>query len=389
VVPWRAKLADAAALLPPAGVARMLVGEVALRVLAVVADWGGVAAALLATWLATELRRIEGLVSYGRFHALWTAPALAAAALFVAVVRPWWLRRRGRPRAAYAGAPPDARLLLPWTAGLAAVAVAYTTPWDAALIARGVWRSDAVAGAALLGVPCEEYAFFVAATAFTALCWAAVWPARWRDVPLGATPPLAPLVALGAAAAAGGGLLAASERTLYAGALLLWATPVLALQWAVGGHVLIAHADPLARCVLLSGGALALLDAWAIRRNVWVLNPEWSLPPWGRGAHVEEAAFFLLTSAMAGGGLTLGLWAQGGFAPPLRLGRRWVVDLSQGRWPWWWPLREAGTGGGGCDGGGGGKSPSAEAKAPQRPDAARPAGWRPKATMAVARPPQL
>ena len=106
---------------------------------------------------------------------------------------------------------------------------------------------------------------------------------------------------------------------------------MLALQVAVGGHVLAAHARPLARAVALGGGALAILDAAAIRRNVWVLNPARSLPPWAPGLHPEEVLFFLLTAAMCAGGLTLALWVDHGFTPHLAVGPCTLARRRKGK----------------------------------------------------------
>ena len=76
---------------------------------------------------------------------------------------------------------------------------------------------------------------------------------------------------------------------------------------------------------------MAIADAWAIQRNIWVLNPEWSLWPWARGVHPEEVLFFLLSSTMCVWGLTLAVWASRGYAPLLGWGR------LQG----WLPIRDA------------------------------------------------
>ena len=56
-VPFRTKLGDAAAILPAAQLVRVLPAEALLSVCGLVADWGGVAAGLLATWIATQVRK--------------------------------------------------------------------------------------------------------------------------------------------------------------------------------------------------------------------------------------------------------------------------------------------------------------------------------------------
>ena len=56
-------------------------------------------------------------------------------------------------------------------AALAAVAVAYTTPWDNAIVAMGVWSYDPslIAGIVLGYIPLEEYLFFVLQTILAGL----------------------------------------------------------------------------------------------------------------------------------------------------------------------------------------------------------------------------
>ena len=327
---WR-KLADAAALLPPSQALRIALAEAALCLVGAAADWAASAATLCAVWLVAEALEAPaalthgGPVSYAAFHVLWTLPLLALLLGFVAARR-GCLCRRGvadASPAAYSGHAGDGTLALKWVMALCALAVVYTTPWDARLISLGVWASapDLVSGT-LWRVPLEEFVFFVGAALLSCLTWLAVWPLRWRDAPRAAPPARAAgslvtallllVLAFGACCAAAGG------RLTYLGELLLWATPVLLLQWQAGGHVLSAHAGPLARVVLLGGVGLALADRWAIRRNVWVLNPERSLPPWSRGLHVEEVLFFLAAVAMCAGGLTLALWHEHGFEPRLR-----------------------------------------------------------------------
>lgn len=60
------------------------------------------------------------------------------------------------------GTRPDRRLLL-ILAGLSAVAVVYTGPWDSAIIANGVWTygPGRVLGVVIARVPIEEYGFYV------------------------------------------------------------------------------------------------------------------------------------------------------------------------------------------------------------------------------------
>lgn len=333
VVPWHSKLADAASLLPLTSVLRMVFAELAMRLAGVLATWGPTVAVLLATWLATQVVDLPGQeVTYSQFHAIWTLPALALVA-GIAAWRAWRQATAGAAGGAH-GLPyssqvaPDAAIALKWTLLLCGVATAYTTPWDGWLIQSGVWASSAVAGVGPLGIPWEEYAFFVLATLLTCGTWMCMWPARWRDVAVDARPNRLVLAAIIAVGIAGAAAAAAGGRIFYAGALAAWAAPVLALQWAVGGHILAAHAGPLLRVILAAGGSMAIADGWAIQRNIWVLNPALSVWPWARGLHPEEVAFFLITGAMCSWGLTLAVWASRGFTPVLAGGllQSWVEE---------------------------------------------------------------
>jgi lycopene cyclase domain-containing protein len=72
---------------------------------------------------------------------------------------------------------------LPWLAiaGICAIALAYTTPWDNLLILNGVWTyaPERVLNVALGVVPLEEYGFFVLQTILTSLFALLLWkPAR-------------------------------------------------------------------------------------------------------------------------------------------------------------------------------------------------------------------
>jgi lycopene cyclase domain-containing protein len=88
-------------------------------------------------------------VTYAAFLALFLVPPIALLTL------------RVRP----------GRRLLGALGVTALLAVVYTGPWDAAIIAEGVWSypPGRVIGPTVGGVPLEEYAFFVLQTAMTGL----------------------------------------------------------------------------------------------------------------------------------------------------------------------------------------------------------------------------
>ena len=197
----------------------------------------------------------------------------------------------------------EARLLAP-AAGLAALALVWTGPWDEHLVRTGVWTYAphhvlATAGA----VPLEEYAFVVLEVV---LC--AAWALR-----TGALTPADPLTghrrsgatAWGLAAVAGVLCLLAGGQLRYLGLLLVWACPVLALQHAVGGDVLAGRRAARLLTVLPVALWLCVADRLAIAAGIWTISPSSSTGILLGGLPLEEAAFFLLTTLLVTDGLVL------------------------------------------------------------------------------------
>jgi lycopene beta-cyclase len=73
-------------------------------------------------------------------------------------------------------------------AGLAVIAIVYTTPWDNYLVASGVWYYDTklVLGVLLGYVPLEEYAFYILQAALTGLftfwLWQRFYPESFAEI---------------------------------------------------------------------------------------------------------------------------------------------------------------------------------------------------------------
>jgi lycopene cyclase domain-containing protein len=90
-------------------------------------------------------------MTYARFLAIFLLPPLVMAAL--------WAR------------PVLARRHLLFLVGLSLVVLAWTSPWDNAAVAQGLWGFDPerVSGVWLHRLPLEEYAFFLLQTWVTSL----------------------------------------------------------------------------------------------------------------------------------------------------------------------------------------------------------------------------
>ena len=300
-----------------------------------------------------------------RWRRSWFLPVLAAvagAALFapemtylqfhVAFTLPWlaWLLvgaigavRAGRPLAGALGGDRAAWVGL---GALSLVALAYTWPWDRALIAQGVWGyPDGRVLATLGGVPLEEMAFFLIQTWIVGLALFAVGrslgdAAAGTDERLGVGSPKGATAAallfrwggaLLALAGAGAGLLLwPTEPGRYLGLILVWCMPVLAVQWAFGGDLLWARRRALVLSVGLPTAWFWIVDRLAIGWSIWWISEEVTLGLRPLGLPLEEAAFFLLASAMVVGGLLLALHP----ATPARLRRLWT-ELEMRPWRAW------------------------------------------------------
>jgi lycopene cyclase domain-containing protein len=223
---------------------------------------------------------------------------------------------------------------------LASVALAYTTPWDNYLVAKGVWRyGDGVVTARIWHAPVGEYLFVLLQTLVAGLWFARVaaagepatggaTPAGDRFLPDGDRPAAAPahdpdvrglvrtvlerpvrgsLAGAGAwtGVALGGLALLGVPDWYYLGAILAWAGPVLALQWAYGGRYLYRRRRRCAVAVLGPTLYLAVVDRIAIDAGLWRLSPAHTSGLTVFGLPIEEGAFFLLTNLMLAQGFLL------------------------------------------------------------------------------------
>jgi len=263
-------------------------------------------AGTLPVLLAGELPAL----TYLEFHLVFVLPVLVA----LAAVAPSPLA--GRPYAAPFG-----------IAVLVAVAVLYTTPWDNHLIATGVWEyADGSVAARVWAAPIEEYLFFVLQPLVTSL-WLCRLPAvtdaapiddRGFDVPVG----LRALGLLGGGLVSGAGWLLASEF-YYLGTLLLWAGPVLAIQWAFAWPVLWDLRRTLAVGVAVPTLYLWVVDRIAIAMGIWSFDGAYMTGLAVLGLPVEEMLFFLLTNVFVVQGLLLFWWVTDNWSTARRRG---VVD---------------------------------------------------------------
>lgn len=259
----------------------------------------------------------ERPVTYLQFHVVFTVPW---------VLLLGWLSFR----AMRAGEPVAGRLgggnRLAWLTLAAHVVVAllYTTPWDNYLVARGIWGYPEGRVWFTLGwVPIEEYLFFVLQTTATTLALFALArttmggsPGNASGTPsperAGASGGNARSVALRVAGAvfflalAGGGAVALGfERGTYLGLILVWAAPVLALQWSFGGDLIAGRWRIVAPAVALPTLWLWLADRIAIGLEIWWIADAYTTGMSIFGLPIEEATFFAVTNLLVVFGVTL------------------------------------------------------------------------------------
>jgi len=191
------------------------------------------------------------------------------------------------------------------------IALVYTAPWDNYLIARGVWAyGDGTVTAFLVRAPLEEYLFIVLQPIAAAL-----WLGLLRDddrsmslsVPLGTR--FVGVLAGGLVALLGLGALLGS-RTFYLGAILLWAAPVLAIQWGYGWPYLWRYRRLVAMGVVVPTVYFSVADRIAIGNGIWTIAEQYTTGLAVLGLPIEEGGFFLVTNLFVIQGLVLYGWVR-------------------------------------------------------------------------------
>ncbi len=240
-------------------------------------------------------------MTYLQFLLLCVVPPLAA--LSALTVR-WALRHATREQV----------VLSAWVlAAHVVAALVATTPWDNYLVYRGVWSYPPGRVLFVIGyVPFEEYLFFVLQTLLGAQLTLALLRARPGSLPpsgRAAARGGRRVRALGAAAllvsAGAGAVMLARPGGLYLGLILVWAGPILALQWAFGGDLLVRRRGPLALAIGSTTLWLAAADRLALHLGIWSIAPDASTGLTLLGLPLEEGVFFLVTNVLVAFGVTL------------------------------------------------------------------------------------
>jgi lycopene cyclase domain-containing protein len=87
---------------------------------------------------------------------------------------------------------------------------------------------------------------------------------------------------------------------------LVWAGPIVVMQWLLGLDVLLRRWKVWLPGILLPSLYLTFADSFAIGSHTWTINPDLSLNIFlPLGVPLEELLFFLLTNALVVQGLIL------------------------------------------------------------------------------------
>ena len=228
------------------------------------------------------------------------------------------------------------RRLIDWrflalAGGLTLVALLYMAPWDHTAAVWGLWSwaPGRTWGLRWWNVPPEEYLFCLleALLASTLIYATLLW--RRRISPATSPEPPNPHAApdeahdadeqpersertAGAHASLGVALVAAAQITVgahwaYLPFLLVWALPVVAIQWALGGRYLWRERGVWPWVALGLCAYFTLADAVAIAAGVWSFDTHALVGVALGPVPLEEILFYLLTSLMVTQGFVT-LW---------------------------------------------------------------------------------
>ena len=230
-------------------------------------------------------------MTYMQFHLVFTLPAILA------------LKMAG-PRLVSRDQVKAAVSLLT----IAVIAFVWTTPWDNYLVQRGVWGYEEGRVLGTVGyVPIEEYLFFIIQPVLTGLwLFFLLWRRNEGRTP-GRPSPSARLVGALVFTTLGilGALLLRFESSTYLALILVWACPMLLLQWLYGGHHLWRLRRVWIVATLVPTIYLWIADRIALALGIWYISDTYTIGWAPFGLPVEEAIFFLVTNLLVVQGLLL------------------------------------------------------------------------------------
>jgi lycopene cyclase domain-containing protein len=96
-------------------------------------------------------------------------------------------------------------------------------------------------------------------------------------------------------------------HSTYLVLILVWAVPIIVIQWLLGADLLVRRWKVLIPGILLPTLYLTLADSFALRSGTWTISPLQSLKIFLPmiGVPIEEAIFFLVTNTLIIQGMIL------------------------------------------------------------------------------------
>jgi lycopene cyclase domain-containing protein len=186
------------------------------------------------------------------------------------------------------------------------MAMTYTTPWDNYLVANEIWwyGPDRVLG--VIGyVPIEEYSFFLLQTVMSGLFFFFVLQKFPTTVTIRYQLPRFAASFFFLITTIAGIMMFFNESTRYMGLIVGWASPVMILQWFIGGDIFWQNKKAYLIGILLPTFYLWGADAYAIYDQIWTISPKFTTGIKMGVLPIEEAIFFLMTNMMVVQGLQL------------------------------------------------------------------------------------
>jgi lycopene cyclase domain-containing protein len=192
---------------------------------------------------------------------------------------------------------------------LAVIAVVWTTPWDNAIVTRGVWSYDVDRIIGTIGVvPIEEYIFMIMMT-FANAAWIlwimpkeGVQASQWKTSQAKSRGLIISFATFGFIA---GFVLLQFEPFTYLGAILVWFIPPLAVQGCFDPKLLKQYRARVCAATIVPALYFSIVDAYAIRDGIWMIHSQTQSGLKLFGLPAEEAVFFLTTSWLIAQGLFL------------------------------------------------------------------------------------
>ena len=194
------------------------------------------------------------------------------------------------------------------------IAFVYTTPWDNLLVKTGVWGYGVDRVLGTWGyVPLEEYMFFILQPILTGLfLYHVSLPSQTLKEPTnhsyaGTAHWLGTLLYT-YLSLLGMLLLQYDTQFYYLALILVWASPILAIQWAYGGHYLWKNRRIFFTAVSVPTLYLWIADRIAIELGIWYISGTYTTGLHLFGLPIEEAIFFLVTNLLVTQGIMLSVY---------------------------------------------------------------------------------